>query len=266
MVVIVIILLFKYSDINKDIDVQDAVTSEQVPHASAIKKEASDLQIKAISEYNHNDYERHQTCGFDEKIFHESLEDINYQSISKIELNRIENTITDCKKWFDRLTNISDSELGQIKLKIKEKNQILEGLSNISFDENKIIKATSLIRHEDPDIFGTALLYLLTYDNRFITKIGEEIGTSDISFLRANIDLSLLYSCQNGLDCSVKSSLMQDMCILDEGACNLSFNSWLRQTKTINQYDDFIVSLSIINSIINSGWFEEREILNPTDP
>ncbi len=267
MVVAIIFFYKKYLDKNNDVIVHNEVSVEQDYQGTILQEDSSVLHTKSDGEYKLTEYEFHQLCGFSKKKFHESMDNINYQSMSTSELDHIEKVLVNCQKWFENLAEISDSDINQIKLRIEEKDQILKELSiEKAYDSNIMIKATKLINHDDPDISGSALLYLLTYDNQFLIKIGEEMGTSDLSFLRGNLDLSILYSCQNGLDCSPEGVFMQDMCVIDESACNLTVNSWLRQKKTINQYDDLMISFSIINSLLNSDWFQDRDILNPPDP
>ncbi len=261
-IAVIIAIVFFYKFPNESINSSNHQNLDE--QDSQVKDIAQNLSYlhPVIKDQSHlTDYDLHKSCGFSENKFHESMDGVDYNSMSELELAHIEKTLVNCEDWFENLAQISSSELNQIKLRIREKNQILRELNTLSaeasYDVKIISKAKTLVQHQDPDISASALLYLLTYDNEFINKVGEEMGTSDVSFLRANLDLSVLYSCQKGLDCQSDSALMQDMCVIDESSCNLSFNAWLRQNKTMNQYDDMIISLNIINSIISSNWFEQ---------
>ncbi len=221
--------------------------------------------IKYSSSHDYN-YDLSQSCGFDSDKFYDEINRAYTDNLANEKLEHLENLVDNCTDWFDKLSSLSNSDIKSIELEVKRKHKILSELSSLKYDKKTLTKATSMVFNKDPEIAGTALLYLLSFDNSFLIKIGEGMGITDIEFLRGNINLSFLFVCQNGMDCSSDSSLMTDLCLINENSCGLSFESSLMRQITPNQYDDYLHALQVINSIINSDWFEQRDILNPTDP
>ncbi len=216
------------------------------------------IKKHTVSSKSHDDYQNYSQCGFGLEAHYEKIKNFDINALDDSEIRAFEKMMDDCDKWFENLSTLNQKELETLKTSTLEKEKILTGLSAYEYDANIIDNAIQNVSHIDPEIAGTALLYLLSYDHAFLNKIGEGMNTSNIEFLRSNLNLAGLYSCEKGLDCSATSSLMSDLCLINETACGQTHSSWIRSQSTINQYDDLLHALQVVNSIIASDWLEKR--------
>jgi len=271
MIIMTAFAFFYYYSSNSSIPV---TVQEPFEEAETYKRQQNEFTNKTVDEKrvdniqsNHDyKYDLSEKCGFDIEKYYEEVSQFETNSHVEKEISHLEKLMADCDVWFDELSNLSDTELKKIKITNKKKYELLSELSAYEYQKSTINKAMNMVSHADPDIAGTALLYLLSFDNGFLIKIGEKMGVSNVEFLQANLHLAGLFGCQQGMDCSATGALMTDLCYINEGSCGLSYEASLMRQITNNQYDDLLHALQVINLIFSSDWFEDRDILNPTDP
>lgn len=209
----------------------------------------------------HYGFEMFSYCGFDIKRHQEQMKILDLESFNAEQLERLDEFVDSCNAWFERLNSLDDKSLEEIKQKLLAKKKLLTSLAIYEYKDEAINQAIANIKHSDADISATALLYLLSFDYDFLNKIGEAIGTNDTRFLQSNVNFSTLFLCQRRAHlCAADSSLMEDLCFLDKKACNLSYEAFFRETVNIDQYNNYLNALQVINSIIESDWFEQREL------
>ncbi|MCB1581915.1 MAG: hypothetical protein R3E90_01780 [Marinicella sp.] len=182
-------------------------------------------------------------------------------------LESIDQTLARCEIWFDYLSSLDSSESEKLLKKHKDRSDFIVSLASLEQDNNVLGDAIdTLIKNDDPYLSSLSLEYLLRFDFEFREKLAETMNTKDINFLLGNEKLIFLYQCYAGEDCTANGQIMQGLCQIDPVTCNLSYPELVRREVTPNQFDDFILAINSVNTIINSDWFKEREVLNPTDP
>jgi len=227
----------------------------------------SEQTISGKSSDNKDDhYLSYVNCGDNKNQF---LSDINnlIERADEDTLEFVDNRVEECDKWFDYLSLLNPSDAEKLVGNHKEKKELLISLGSFVPDSQTMGKASkALLTNDDPYVSGLSLHYLLRFDLEFAKKLAQEMNTQNVNFLTASEKFIFLYQCYAGEDCAEGGQIMQDLCQMDPVTCELSYPELVRREVTPNQYDDFILAINSVNSIISSDWFEERDILNPTDP
>lgn len=243
-------------------------TKEQPIEINELGTEGEPAQI--ISDKSSDDkddnYLSYFDCGDNKDQF---LSDINMliERADEGTLEFVDNRVEQCDKWFDYLSLLNPSDAEKLIGNHKERKELLISLGSFVPNSQTMEKASkALLTNDDPYVSGLSLHYLLRFDLEFAKKLAQEMNTQNINFLTESEKFIFLYQCYAGEDCAEGGQIMQDLCQMDPVACELSYPELVRREVTPNQYDDFILAINSVNSIISSDWFEEREILNPTDP
>jgi len=205
-------------------------------------------------------------CGSDRSLFTERLNLIDQSKFDSEQIIIFDDHIDQCHEWFLQLENYSEIEYKKLIQNLQKQKETLISLGTLKYNENTLDLARKEINSSDAYLSSIALQYLLRFDSDFIKEVASRMGVTDVTFLQNSYHPIGLFMCSNGEDCSETSPLMIDLCVIDEKSCNRSYEALVRELVTFNQYDDYLHAIQIINSIINSDWFEERGILNPIDP
>jgi len=231
--------------------------------------------IEAISEKNEDARNKDQKddlylayveCGESKEQFLLTVDTIVKNADQDL-LESMEQTLERCEIWFDHLSSLDSSDSEKLIKKHEDRSNFIVSFASLEQD-NKILSDAidTLIKNDDPYLSSLSLEYLLRFDFDFREKLAETMNTKDINFLLGNEKVIFLYQCYAGEDCTPNGQIMQGLCQIDPVTCDLSYPELVRREVTPNQFDDFILAINSVNIIINSDWFVEREILNPTDP
>lgn len=231
--------------------------------------------IEAISEKNEDAINKDQKdglylayveCGESKEQFLLTVDSIVKNADQDL-LESIEQTLERCEIWFNHLSSLDSSDSEKLIKKHKDRSNFIVSLASLEQDNNILSDAIdTLIKNDDPYLSSLSLEYLLRFDFDFREKLAETMNIKDINFLLGTEKLIFLYHCYAGEDCTPNGQIMQGLCQIDPVTCGLSYPELVRREVTPNQYDDFILAINAVNSIVNSDWFQDREILNPTVP
>lgn len=202
-------------------------------------------------------------CGTNKEQFLSAIDAI-LENADQAFLEAIDQKLDLCENWFDHLSSLNPSDLEKLIKKQKDRSDFIISLASLEINDNTFNAAiNALIKHDDPYLSSLSLEYLLRFDSDFKTKLADEMNVKDINSLIRNEKLIFLYQCYAGEDCTANGQFMQDLCQIDPVTCGLSYPELVRQEVTPNQFDDFILVINSVNTIINSDWFKKRDILSP---
>jgi len=237
----------------------NSIPNNGIEIKNTIKANAEEKQL-----YN---YYSHAFCGVDKNIFFQRYGKLDHLNLTEEVLDGLEKTINDCEQWFIDLESMDEESRNSLVQTLEERKELITAFVNLrSFDPKTHAMAITEVQSDNPEISSFALTYLLNFDQEFLQKIAGQMNVQNVNFLMNSQYPSDIYRCLKGDDCSATSQVMTDICIMDQTTCGLSYLDMIRNDITPNQYDDIMRALQIVDYLINSDWFEQREFLNPNDP
>jgi len=277
LLIIISLIVFIYTITSllseKEVVISESINNEEIQVINKIDTDNTEIEnnvstnknqplnkLKDLSHYNY--FEVFNNCGFSQEIYDKRNEAINIKELKDEQLDKFDEEIQDCNKWFAELQNLPLERLKQLKLKFEKKKKLLTRLIKYKYDKNTLGLSRRQVSSDDFDIKSASLAYLLKFDFDFQKQIAQEMNVSQINYLTTDgITLNILYLCHHGYDCSSQSQIMQDTCRRDENSCGMSFPTWLRSGQvSLNLYDDMMRAIIAIDKVLDSDWFLEHQL------
>ncbi len=213
-------------------------------------------------------------CGYRVDDFYLKGAKTDISEMTQRQLNSFEKLEEVCLDWYDHLDKTDIQEIQKNREGwIKEYENYLEVYTEEQVNSQLLLNAVNDIKkgiNETSDfrMIESQLIYLLHFDTELQLKIGEELGTSSLEFIRSlegAIYTSQLVICYYS-DCGPNSFNMLRTCLSYDEFCGMSVQQHLQNRLTYSQFTDWQNAADVLYRLIETNWFSERELLNPTDP
>lgn len=186
-----------------------------------------------------------------------------------------------CFSWYDYLGKLSPEAVAETKKEIGRQEErrnfgdIFAEEADPQFIERNIKAIANGINvdRDDRSLTDNRLTYLLHFDEDLRSKMiqelkretGKKLSPPFLGYLHSfagSAGIATLTSCRY-YDCGPNSAYMIENCLSHDEACGLSLQEDLQRITTYGQYTDWQNAADILYRLIESGWFAERETVNP---